>query len=227
MSQSDTELDRALRQGGTIYLVDGSPPSLHPIQNLAESAGLRVRPFMTANAFLAAYVPDPNGACVVLEMQLADLNGLEVQERLLELAHSLPVIFVTSCDDIPTAVRAMKLGAYEYLAKPVDDTMLLDRICDALSSDRERIAHDEELHEAQRRFQSLSRREREILELVVAGLSSVKIADRLKIRKKTVESHRLKIMKKTAARNVVKLIQLNHLVQQSAQRMSRMRGPMR
>jgi FixJ family two-component response regulator len=166
---------------------------------------LNVITFESANDFLAAYIPDLP-ACLVLDVRLPGLSGLDLQTRLTEIKVDLPIIFVTGQGDVPMAVRAMKAGAVDVLTKPFRDQELLDAIRQAL--DRNQLSHLEKAEkiELRKRFESLTPREREVMELVTGGRLNKQIAGQLGISEVTVKIHRGNVMKKMQAKSVAALV---------------------
>jgi RNA polymerase sigma factor (sigma-70 family) len=166
---------------------------------------LNVVTFESANDFLAADIPDLPG-CLVLDVRLPGLSGLDLQRRLTEIEVDLPIVFITGHGDVPMAVRAMKAGAVELLTKPLRDQELLDAIRQALA--RNRLSHREkaEKTELRQRFESLTPREREVLQLVTGGLLNKQIAGQLGISEVTVKIHRGNVMKKMRAVSVAALV---------------------
>ena len=194
-------------QRSTVFVVDDDPAILRSMRWLIESVGLPVRTFPSAKEFLDEYNPDMPG-CLVLDVRMPGISGLELQEVLRERGCEIPIIIVTGFADVPMAVRAMKNGAAHFLQKPCSEQILLDQIQQAVLRDvdnRKQITHR---LRTQQRMASLSRREREVLEFVVVGLSSREIADRLGISSKTIETHRAKILKKMHAKNAPHLIHI-------------------
>ncbi len=188
-----------------IYVVDDDEAVRESLQWLLESVSLPVRTFASAQEFLDAYDPDCGG-CVVLDVRMPGMSGLEVQKRLAEIEHSLPVIIITGHGDVPMAVRALKAGAVDFIEKPFNDQTLLERIYECLEQDRARRElrnYRRVLHE---RMQHLTPRERQVLDGVVAGKVNRTIADELGISGKTVEAHRANIIKKMGASSLAELI---------------------
>ena len=188
-----------------VYVVDDDSATRSALSSLLRSVDLNVITFESANDFLGAYIPDVP-ACLVLDVRLPGLSGLDLQTRLTEIKVDLPIIFVTGQGDVPMAVRAMKAGAVEVLTKPFRDQELLYAIRQAL--DRNRLSHLEKAEkiELRRRFESLTRREREVMELVTGGRLNKQIAGQLGISEVTVKIHRGNVMKKMQAKSVAALV---------------------
>lgn len=191
----------------TVFVIDDDPALRKSLRWLMESIGLRVLTFASAQEFLSAYEPDQCG-CIVLDVRMPGMSGLELQERLREQACELPMIVMTAFGDVPMAVRAMKSGAVHFFEKPVGDQVLLDEVQAALAEDVRRRQEALLHRDAAERYSRLTAREAEVLELVVAGLSSREIGVQLGVSFKTVEAHRAKIMRKMDAESVPHLIRL-------------------
>jgi two-component system response regulator FixJ len=192
----------------TVYVVDDDPAIRRSLAWLVESVELRVETFESATAFLRQYDPARPG-CVVCDLRMPGMSGLELLERLREMGSCLPVIIVTGFGDVPSAVRAMKCGAVDFLEKPVGDQVLLDHIQRAVARDAELRAGHGEAALVGQRLNRLTPREREVMRFVVEGHSSKEIASRLGVSFKTVEAHRAKIMRKMQAKSVPHLIRMS------------------
>ncbi|MBV5263773.1 response regulator transcription factor [Pinisolibacter aquiterrae] len=189
----------------TIYIVDDDPAVRDSVAFLVSSVGYRWVACTSAQAFLDV-LDDETPACVVLDVRLPGLSGLELQTELLRRGSSVGVIFVSGHGDIPKAVRAMRHGALDFLEKPFDDQVLLDRIGEALAASAETIRRRSRQTTLERRLSCLTEREREVLALVIAGKTSKAIALDLDISVKTVENHRHNLMTKAGATSVAQLI---------------------
>ncbi|QDT80392.1 Transcriptional regulatory protein TdiR [Gimesia maris] len=197
-----------IQQEATVFVVDDDPAIRKSLRWLIESVGLKVQTHELASEFLESYSPEIPG-CLVLDIRIPGMSGLELQEKLRERGYDIPVIIVSGYGDVPMAVRAMKAGAIDFLEKPVSDQVLLDYIQKGIETDiinKQNRIQNQDLME---RKELLTRREREVMEYVVAGFSSREIAGTLNVSFKTVEAHRAKIMKKMQAKSVPKLIQMD------------------
>ena len=197
-----------MQQEATVFVVDDDPAIRKSLRWLIESVGLKVETFELASEFLQSYLPDSPG-CLVVDVRIPGMSGLELQEKLRERGYDIPVIIVSGYGDVPMAVRAMKAGAVDFLEKPVSDQGLLDYIQKGIERDIESKQNRLLNKELVERKCSLTRREHEVMEHVVSGLSSREIADLLNVSCKTVEAHRAKIMKKMKVKSVPKLIQMD------------------
>lgn len=200
--------EMTIQQDATVFVVDDDPAIRKSLRWLIESVGLKVETFELATEFLENYSPESPG-CLVLDVRIPGMSGLELQEKLRDRGYDIPVVVVSGYGDVPMAVRAMKAGAIDFLEKPVSDQVLLDYIQKGIERDvknkQDRLQNKELLE----RKDSLTRREREVMGYVVAGLSSREIAEKLDVSFKTVEAHRAKIMKKMQVKSVPKLIQMD------------------
>jgi FixJ family two-component response regulator len=190
-----------------VFVVDDDPSIREAIESLVGLEGLRVETFGTAQEFLQSKRPDLPG-CVVLDVELPDLSGLDLQRELAAHGIKLPIIFITGYGDIPMSVRAMKAGALEFLTKPFRDQDLLDAIHQALERDRAARQHSSEIAELRNRFDALTSREREVMSLVVAGWLNKQIGFELKISEITVKIHRGRVMNKMAAQSLAELVRM-------------------
>lgn len=192
----------------TVFVVDDDPAIRKSLRWLIESVGLKVETHELASDFLESYSPDSPG-CLVLDVRIPGMSGLELQEKLRDRGYDIPVVIVSGYGDVPMAVRAMKAGAVDFLEKPVSDQVLLDYIQKGIERDINNKKSRSENKELMERKQSLTRRELEVMEHVVSGQSSREIAEILNVSFKTIEAHRAKIMKKMMAKSVPKLIQMD------------------
>jgi FixJ family two-component response regulator len=190
-----------------VYVVDDDSSVREAIKSLIRSVGLRVETFGTAQEFLKSARPDAPG-CVVLDVRLPGLSGLDLQRELAANGINLPVIFITGHGDIPMSVRAMKAGALEFLTKPFRDQDLLDAIQQALERDRSARQQRSETAELRERFDSLTAREREVMGLVVSGLLNKQIAGELGTSEVTIKIHRSQVMKKMGAGSLAELVRM-------------------
>ena len=179
----------------------------NPLQWLLESAGLAARTFHSAEEFLGGYPPHHPG-CLVLDIRMRGMDGLELQSRLAEHDITLPVIMLTGHGDIAMAVRAVKLGALDFLEKPVHDQLLVQCVRAALELDARRRAQRQQARDIAARLDTLTPREREVMNLVVTGKANKQIAAELQVTEKTIEVHRKRVMQKMGVRSAVALAQL-------------------
>lgn len=191
----------------TVYLVDDDPDLLKALQRLLQSAGLQATPFDSAQAFLDGHDRAAPG-CLVLDLSMPGLNGLELQRELEQLNSPLPIIFLSGRGDIAATVQAMKHGATDFLTKPVDDTELLAAIQEALATDRRRRRSHDERDRIAERLAALTERERQVLQQVVAGRLNKQIAADLGTVEKTIKFHRANLMRKMGVRSVAALVKL-------------------
>ena len=191
----------------TVFVVDDDDAVRDALAMLIRSVGLKVETFGSAADFLAAYDPEKRG-CLVLDIRMPGMSGLELQERLLSLQAVLPVIFVTGHGDVPMAVRAMGRGAFDFLLKPFNDQDLLDRIHQALDVENARRRELELRRGVEEHIARLTPREKEVMELVVEGLTNKAIAGELGLSQRTVEIHRAKVMEKMEAPSLAHLVRM-------------------
>ncbi|MGD2172944.1 MAG: response regulator [Gammaproteobacteria bacterium] len=191
-----------------VYVVDDDEAVRDSIGMLLESADLPYRAFDSADGFFAQLDESQRG-CLVLDIRMPGMNGLQLQQRLAEVGSTLPVIFITGHGDVPMAVEAMRQGALDFLRKPVNESNFIERIQHALDleSGNWHQKHDREQQLA--RIASLTEREREVFELVAEGLANKAIAGKLGISERTVEVHRAQVMKKLGARTLAQLVRIH------------------
>lgn len=195
------------QDGAIVYVVDNDAAYRQSIEYLVRTVNLEVRSFASATEFIENYDSSAVG-CVIVDIRMPIISGLELQDRLRRIDPQIPVIILTAYADVSLAVRAMKNGAIDFLEKPVGDQMLLDTIHHAIQQDQARRRFTADTERTTELFQRLTSREMEVLELVVEGLSSKEIANQLDVSFKTVEAHRSKIMKKTEANSLPHLIRM-------------------
>ena len=188
-----------------VFVVDDDRAMRDSLRWLLESVGLSVRTYATAAEFLGDHNPAQPG-CLVLDVRMPGMSGLDVQTELAQRGAELPTIVVTGHAEVAMAVRAVKAGAIDFIEKPFSDQLLLDRVRQALEIDRQSREVRTRREEARRRLASLSAREREVLGLVVAGKANKEIAAALGLSPKTVEVHRAHVMSKMAADSLAELI---------------------
>jgi len=191
----------------TIYLVDDDADLRRALQRLLESAGLKVAGFASAQEFLASYDRHATG-CLVLDLSMPGLSGLQLQRELEQTASPLPIVFLTGRGDIAASVQAMKHGATDFLTKPVDDDELLAAVHEALAADRQRRRGSAEREHTAQCLATLTERERQVLEQIVAGRLNKQIAAELGTAEKTIKFHRGNLMRKMRVRVVADLVKL-------------------
>ena len=191
-----------------VFVIDDDPSIREAITNLIRSVGMSVQAFGSAKDFMAASRPNAP-ACLVLDVRMPGLSGLELQRELTDAGISIPIIFITGHGDIPMSVRAMKAGAVEFLTKPFRDQDLLDAIEQAIDRDRELRRQQAGIADLRDRFERLTPREREVMELVVAGLLNKQVAVRLGISEITVKLHRHQVMEKMKADSLADLVRMS------------------
>lgn len=190
-----------------VYLLDDEPAVLKAVGRLLRSAGYRTEEYTDGAMFLKSLRPDACG-CLVLDYALQDLNGLEVQDELHRRGATLTIVFLTGRADVPMSVRAMKAGAAEFLTKPIDERLLLEAVREALERNRLERGRLDELTEANARLATLTPRERQVMELVVAGKLNKQVAQVLGTAEKTVKVHRARVMEKTGSESLADLVRL-------------------
>ena len=190
-----------------VFVVDDDVTICVALSRLIRTAGLQVETFGTAAECLSDdRLKDAD--CLVLDVHLPDLSGLELQAKLTGLGLELPIVFITGRGDIPMSVRAMKAGAVEFLTKPFDNQQLLEAIEQGIARCQRARLHDEKLSDLQRRYRSLTPRERQVFTLVVQGLLNKQIAGELGTAEKTVKIHRSQVMKKMDAASLPDLVRM-------------------
>lgn len=190
-----------------VFVIDDEAQIRDGFKSLIRSIGLRAETFASAREFMQAKRPDAP-ACLVLDVRMPGLSGLDLQRELSEAQIHIPIIFITGHGDIPMSVRAMKDGAMEFLTKPVRGQDLLDAVQMAIERDRESRNERANLSGIRKRFDSLTPRETEVLNLVVAGLLNKQIADELGTSELTIKTHRAHVMEKTQADSLAHLVRM-------------------
>jgi FixJ family two-component response regulator len=191
-------------EGRVVYIVDDDDAMRDSLRWLLESAGYRVASYCSAERFLAAYKPD-HGSCLVLDVRMSGISGLELQQELNRRGTTLPIIFVTGHGDVPMAVDALKNGAFHFLEKPFKDAQLL-AVIEQASTQQKAVPPDAQRRCTAARLATLTQREREVMDLVVQGRKNRQIAEDLHISVKTVEAHRARAMEKMDVSSVAELI---------------------
>jgi FixJ family two-component response regulator len=191
--------------GGTVFLVDDEPGMLKALTRLLQAEGFTVRAFTSAKAFLESYHPEPLG-CLVLDVGMPELNGLELQKRLTQNGILLPIVFLTGRGDIPMSVQAVRAGALDFLTKPVKDVDLLRAVRAALQRSAEQRELIMETALVRQRYSGLTPREREVMAHVVAGELNKQVAGGLGISEHTVKVHRARVMEKMGVGSLPDLV---------------------
>jgi len=207
----DDAPDAATRRDELVYIVDDEETVRRSLSRLVRAAGLNAQTFNSAQAFLDHGVDD-HPACLILDVRLPDLSGLDLQTVLGDRQRTVPIIFITARGNIPMSVQAMKGGALDFLRKPVEADVLLDAVHRALARSRDAIAREARQGEVARRLATLTPREREVLDLVVTGMLNKQIAARLGAAEKTVKVHRGRMMRKMEATSVADLVRMTQKV---------------
>jgi FixJ family two-component response regulator len=199
---------RQLREPeAVIAIVDDDPSVQRGLERLIRSAGWRAETFASAQEFLArSRAESPN--CVLLDLQLPGLSGLDLQKRMAEVGLEIPIVFLTGHGDIPASVQAMKAGAVQFLTKPVDEKELLQAIKEAVERDRRARQQHVETSELRGRYESLTAREQEVMQQVISGMLNKQIAAELNITEDTVKFHRGHIMRKMRADSLADLVRM-------------------
>ena len=195
------------QEDSCVFVVDDDISIRDSLQNLFRSVGLRVETFGTAEGFLKSK-SSYSHECLVLDVRMPGLSGLDLQKQLAQSRREIPIVFVTAHGDIPMTVRAVKSGAVEFLTKPFRDQDLLDAVRQALSLDAERRRRERETAGLRSRYESLTGREREVMGFVVLGLLNKQIAGELNLSEATVKLHRGRVMQKMAAETLADLVRM-------------------
>jgi FixJ family two-component response regulator len=191
----------------TVFIIDDDRGMRQAIQDLVESVGLRAEAFATGQDFLRKQLGG-NPSCLVLDVRLPQLSGLDFQRHLAETGVQIPIIFITAHGDIPMSVKALKSGAVEFLTKPFRDQDLLDAVQQAIERDKVTRQEQTQVEDLKTRHQALTAREREVMALVVTGMLNKQIAFELGASEATVKIHRGQVMRKMQAQSVVELVRM-------------------
>ena len=198
--------DRAI-----VHVVDDDESMRGALEGLFESVGLDTQGYAAARDFLSIELADRPG-CIVIDIRLPDMNGLDFQAQLTEIGVRLPVVMMTGYGDIPMSVRAMKRGAVDFLSKPFHDQDMLDAVMAAIQRDRKRRTAEDDISRVQQRFATLSPRELQVMQLVTAGKMNKQVAGDLAISEITVKIHRGAAMRKMAARTLADLVRMAEML---------------
>lgn len=194
-----------MKNNATVFVVDDEVEVRESLRWLIESIDLNVETFASAEEFLTAYKPDRPG-CAVIDMRMPEVSGLELQKKLKAKGCALPLIFITGFGSVPIAVEALKMGAVDFMEKPFSDQALLDKIHHALETDRQARLKKSRNENVSARVKDLTSREKEVMDLVVQGKATKRIAVQLGISPKTVEAHRARVMQKMEADSIADLV---------------------
>ena len=196
-----------MHSNATVFVVDDDPAIRQSLRWLIESVGLNVKVFSTAQEFLEGYDPSTPG-CLVLDIRMPGMSGLDLQNELATRKIQVPIIIITGHAEVPVAVRALKAGAMDFIEKPFSDQLLLDRIRRAIEVDAQSRRVRSEQAEVDARLGQLTPRERQVMDLVIAGKANKVIASELGLSPKTVEVHRAHVMKKMQVASLADLVRL-------------------
>jgi RNA polymerase sigma factor (sigma-70 family) len=199
---SDSSLTKA-----TVFVVDDDQAMRNSLKWLIESVGVQVESFASADEFLSRYQPDRTG-CLVLDVRMPGMSGLDLQEYLVEKNIQIPVVIITGHGDVPMAVRAMKGGAIDFIEKPFNDEVLLDAIRRAIAYEEQQRSHYSEHLQIKERLSHLTPREYAVMEMVTEGRSNKEIANALGVSAKTIEAHRARVMEKMQAGSLAELVRM-------------------
>ncbi|HTB98151.1 MAG TPA: response regulator [Terracidiphilus sp.] len=194
-----------------VFIVEDDASICAGLSDLLESAGLATQSFASAEQFLGRWTPDMTG-CIVLDVRLPGISGLELQSKLLESKIVLPVVIMTAHGDVPMVRKALKAGAVEFLSKPFQDSELLEAVEQAFALDRVRREKQDRAQTIELRAQSLTERERQVMGLVTTGLTNKEIAERLFLSVVTVKLHRGQMMRKMQAESLADLVKMSELL---------------
>lgn len=201
-----------MKISSTVFIVDDDLSIRLSLTMLMESAGYRVECFGSATKFLASDVINSKDSCIVLDVKMAGLTGLDLQKELTSINCTIPIIFITGHGDIPMSVQAMKDGAVNFLPKPFDDDQLLDSISEALSMARESHEKQSKIDQIKQKIEKLTPREYEVLKHLIAGLLNKQVASELNISERTVKAHRKQILDKMDIKSMAELVRLTEKI---------------
>jgi two-component system response regulator FixJ len=207
MPHNGTHNGNGKLNGSTVFVVDDDTSVRRSVESLVDSVGLASRSFDSAQSFLSETQPD-QGGCLVLDVRMPGMSGLDLLDRLRQDGYTLPVIMMTGWADVPMAVRALKAGAVEFLQKPVNEQVLIDHVQSALDLDKGRRVAASGRDEIRTRIRTLTPREREVMDLVVDGKANKEVAGELGLSEKTIEVHRARLMRKMGAGNAADLVRM-------------------
>ena len=190
-----------------VFIVDDDSSVRSSLARLISSIGLQAKTFSSAQEFLQHEHPK-GPCCLVLDIRLPGLNGLDLQDYLNSLSYNIPIIFITGCGNIPMSVRAIKHGAVNFLEKPFEDQALLDAVQNAIEQNKQARQKEAEIFEIQQRIEALTSREREVFVLVVTGMMNKQIAAELGTSEKTVKVHRARVMEKMQVKSLAELVRM-------------------
>jgi FixJ family two-component response regulator len=211
IGNSKSQRDVATAAERIVFVIDDDEAMRETLSSLFRSVGLRVELFGSAREFSRSKLPDA-ASCLVLDIRLPGVSGLDFQAELADADIRIPIIFMTGHGDIPMSVQAMKAGAIDFLTKPFRDQDMLDAVVRALERDQKRREGEKVVAELQGRFDSLTSREREVIALVVDGLMNKQIAGKLGVTEITVKVHRVNMMRKMKARSIIELVGMADLL---------------
>lgn len=208
MDKSAPASSPALHAKSNVFLVDDDASVRRALARLIKSVGHNVQTFASAQEFLDTKTGSDGASCLVLDVRMPGLSGIDLQRELQTLNHNLPIIFITGNGDVPTSVRAMKAGAVDFLQKPVNDKDLLKAIEQSLARAAKDQSQREEIDQIQKRVESLTPRELEVMALVVTGMLNKQIAFRLGTVEKTIKVHRARVMDKMGVASIAELVRV-------------------
>ena len=197
-------MEQDVEPSRTVVLVDDNPAVRESVSMLLKSVGLETRAYHSPTVFLAS--PHENAGCILLDVRMPEMSGIEVHRRLRDRGIETPVIFLTGHGDVSMAVRSMRDGAFDFLEKPVEDQNLIDRVLEALTHDAERRKNAARRNDSASRISRLTGREREIAQMIADGKSSREVAEVLSLSVRTVEGYRSRIMTKLEVDSVAQLV---------------------